>query len=52
MKMLNILEMVLDRAISTNFLIYGKNSLPTIFGSHLEFLCKMLKLIYLGNGVR
>ena len=59
-----ISEMVRDRAILTKFLTHRvsaestgdfsqkKNLFPATFGSHLEFLRKVLKRIYLGNGAR
>ena len=51
-----------DRAISTKFLTHRvfasstgdllQNRFPATFGGHLEFLHKMQKCIYIGNGAR
>ena len=32
--------------------LFAEICFPALFGGHLEFLCKMQKCIYLGNGVR
>ena len=58
-----ISETLQDRAISTKFwncrvsaestgVFFAKNCFPATFGSHLEFLRKAQKHIYLGNGAR
>ena len=58
-----ILETERDRAIFTKFLtrrvsaestgiVSQKKSFPATFGGHLEFLRKMQKRVYIGNGAR
>ena len=42
----------LSSSICSHLALFATNRFPAIFGGHFEFLCKMLKCIYLGNGAR